>query len=216
MNTSIYAYLTQYYSDMNEENRAIIKFLEFVPFKAETALDFSFGGSLMIAAQLSKTVPSIDLSDINELALKAMFSFKRGKGFNWKPIFDELQVTPAQVAKVLNKSYVARFPASLPKKYDLITCFFALETASDSWKSFQLYYTSLLKSLNPQGWLIIGVVTQQYKIINGANHEQDPLYVTEEVFLDHITPDIFQKITACADWGYKGMLFSAQQNNSLP
>lgn len=215
MNTSIFAYLTQYYSDMNDENKAILNFINFVPFKAKTALDFSFGGSLMISAELSKTVPSIDLSDVNELALKAVFQFKKGKGFDWSPIFSELQVTPFQVLQVLNKSYVARFPASLPNKYDLITCFFALETASDSWRTFQLYYSSLLNSLQPNGWLIIGLVTEQYKTISGTNLT-NPLYVSQEVFLNYIQPDIFQHIKACADWGYKGILFSAQQNRPRP
>lgn len=214
MNTSIFSYLTQYYSEMNAENKAILKFISFVPHQAETALDFSFGGSLMITAELSKTVKSVDLSDVSELALKSAFQFKNGRGFNWSPIFNIIGVTPSQVATVIDKSFVARFPASLPKKYDLITCFFALETASPDWRTFQLYYNSLLNSLTPNGWLIIGLVTEQYKDILGANMT-GPLYVTEELFLHFIQPDIFQKIKACDDWGYKGMLFSAQQNRSL-
>jgi hypothetical protein len=67
--------------------------------------------------------------------------------------------------------------------------------------------------LTPNGWLIIGLVTEQYKEILGANYEARPLYVTEELFLNFIQPDIFQAIRACDDWGYKGMLFSAQQNH---
>ena len=78
MNTSIFACLTQYYSEMNEENQAILKFIDFVPYQAASALDFSFGGSLMIAAELSKTISNIDLSDVNELAIKTVFQFKNG------------------------------------------------------------------------------------------------------------------------------------------
>lgn len=206
-------YLQQYYSDMNEENQAIIKFLEFVPYKAQTALDFSYGGSLMIAAQLAKTVKKIDLSDIDERALQATLQFKQGKGFNWMPIFAKIGMTPLQLVSTLDKMFVARFPASLPKTYDVITCFFALETASTDWITFLLYYTSLLHHLNDKGWLIIGLVTEQYGEINGTN-EHPPLYITDKLFLEHIQPDIYQKIPACADWGYKGMLFSGQQKNS--
>lgn len=208
-------YLQQYYSDMNEENQAIIKFLEFVPYKAQTALDFSYGGSLMIAAQLAKTVKKIDLSDVDEKALQATMQFKQGKGFNWLPVFEQIGVTPAQVVNVLDKMFVARFPASLPKTYDLITCFFALETASPDWITFLLYYTSLAHHLNDGGWLVIGLVTEQYAKINGTN-EQPPLYITDDLFLKHVHPDIYQKIPACADWGYKGMLFSAHQQTRHP
>lgn len=210
---NILPYLQQYYSDMNEENQAIIRFLQFVPHKAQTALDFSYGGSLMIAAELSKTVSKIDLSDVNEKALQATMQFKKGLGFNWLPVFEQIGVTPAQVVNVLDRMFVARFPASLPRTYDLITCFFALETASTDWISFLLYYTSLLHHLNDQGWLVIGLVTEQYGEIAGTN-EHPPLYITDRLFLDHIQPDIYQKIPACADWGYKGMLFSAHQKPS--
>lgn len=210
---NIQKYLSQYYSDMNAENKAILNFIRFVPSSAKTALDFSYGGSLMITAELSKTVKKIDLSDIDEKALHSTLQFKKALGFNWLPLFTEIGVSPAQVQNAIDQLLIARFPASLPKKYDLITCFFALESASDSWRSLLLYYNSLLQHVSPDGWLVIGLFTEPYKDVLGSPKS---LYITSELFLDYFKPDIFQQIKACADWGYKGMLFSAQQNHSRP
>lgn len=215
MNGTVKHYLEQYYSDMNEENQSIIRFLDYVPFQGESALDFSYGGSLMIAAQLSKRIKNIDLSDINEEALHETLQFKQGKGFNWRPVFKQLDIDTKTLIHTIKLIYLARFPASLPKRYDVITCFFALETASDSWRTLMLYYNSLMEHVKPNGWLIIGLVTEPYTTILGTE-EKSPLFITRELFLHYFKPDIFEQIKACADWGYRGMLFSAQRNHHSP
>lgn len=204
-------YLEAYYSTMDEENISIVEFIKFIPCKGISLFDYGCGANMMLTASIHDRFEKIFFGDADERLTDETLRFKFHKEtFNWSPVFSYLNVEVETFRKKINNIYLTQFPATLPQQYDTILCFFCLDMASRNWKEFNYFYQSLLNHVSPNGWLIIGVVTESYAFVPGEN-DYPCLNITKDKFLQYHTPMIFETIPACADRGYKGMLFSAEK-----
>lgn len=211
MNISSKNYLRVYYRHLDEENKSIIEFLRFVNPKGESLLDYACGGALMVSASLEPSFSKIHCGDIDHNLIDEILQVKRGKGFNWSPLFLEMGYERKDILlRKIETLLLSKYPYSPLEKYTCITSFFSLEFASTNWREFKAYYQSLREGVGPGGWFIVGVTTNSSSLVPGANNTS-PLCITKSSFLKVVQPTIFQEIPACASRGYGGMLFSAEK-----
>jgi hypothetical protein len=196
---------------MNDENKEIALFLKELKISGRDLLDYACGGSILVAGFLERYFTEIYFCDENLEPIEFINSYKfKNCKFDWSPILAQTAIRKEKLRKKIKETFLSKLPFVSNRKYDAITCFFCLETASTSQQEFTNNFASLYAHVRQNGYLIVGITQGCYSTIPGANGNGiTELDLVE--FQTHFKLNKIKVVNAKDGYGYSRMVFMAIQ-----